>query len=153
MRRPALILAAGLLAGGPAAAAEVEAVGLHIGSWHSNPSACASVGLARCNNANPGAFVQLRDGWLVGGYFNSVNRPTVYAGRRWQLAQGERAGLDAVLLVATGYPAAPVVPVPALVGRWRVARRAEIAVSAIPPAGRVSATAVFSLAVIFSTKD
>lgn len=119
------LLAAGLLAGAPAAAAEVEAVGLHVGSWHSNAQACASAGLARCNNVNPGALVQLRGGWLVGGYFNSVNRPTVYAGRRWTLAQGERAGLDAVLLAATGYPAAPVVPVPALVGRWRVSRRAN----------------------------
>lgn len=124
------------------AAAEITSATILAGSWHSRPSACVAASGAPCRGANPGLLLETEKGWLVGGFRNSLGRPSAAAGRRWALAQGERAGLDFVALAATGYAAAPVVPVAGLAGRFRVASRVELFVLAIPPAGKLSDTAV-----------
>lgn len=125
-----------------ASAADFASATILAGSWHSRPSACVASSGAPCRGANPGLLLETEKGWIVGGFRNSLGRGSAAAGRRWALAQGERAGLDFVALAATGYAAAPVVPVVGLAGRWRVAHRAEVFALAIPPAGKISDTAV-----------
>ena len=77
-----------------AEAQEIAAVGVHVGSWHSEPG---------FNNANPGAYVRTADGWTAGVYRNSIQHTSVYAG--WTtgtaLADGVRA--EVTLGAITGY--------------------------------------------------
>ncbi len=110
MHPAALILAATL-----ATSASAQTIGLHLASWHSKPG---------FNNVNPGLYVRSADGWTLGGYRNSYDQPTVYAG--WTLERdvlGVRAGLTAGL--ATGYEKpwllVPSVSLPAGWARVRLA--------------------------------
>lgn len=80
------LLAAAISAGFQprAEAQELAAVGVHVGSWHSEPG---------FNNTNPGLYLRTVDGWTAGAYRNSISRTSVYAG--WtdgtELASGVRA--------------------------------------------------------------
>ena len=106
----------------PAAAAE-PTIGVHLVSWHSNPDACRGYINGPCNNTNPGLYVRTSGGWVAGGYYNSVERPTVYVGRSWTLAERGRASLDVAALAATGYPAAPVIPLVTPTAAWATSTR------------------------------
>lgn len=123
-----------------------DAIGVHLGSVHSSPDACRAGSGRPCNDANPGAY--LRSGpWVVGGYHNSVSRPTVYAGRSWPLASLGPLSLDVAALAATGYPAAAVVPLVTPTAAWRVADRASVRLSYLPRLGRWNETHVLHLSV------
>ena len=101
-----------LLASIGASAWAQPVVGVHVGSWHSEPG---------YNNANPGLHVRSAEGWTAGGYCNSESRSSlfpdapacrlsVYAGRTWQTEDwhGLRAGVT--VAGVTGYQRAPVLP-------------------------------------------
>lgn len=99
-------------AGAVAGPAKAATVGVHVGSWHSNPG---------YNNVNPGVMARADSGLTAGAYCNSESRserfPTAprcqlaaYAGyhRDWDLAPGLKVGLTGGVL--TGYSRAQVLP-------------------------------------------
>lgn len=149
MKMKSLLLAlAFLVASATVSAAEVVAVGVHLGSWHSNNDACrADNGGRPCNNANPGAYARTADGWVLGGYHNSVNRPTFYVGRSWTLAARGRASLEVAALAATGYPAAPVVPLVTPTAALRLTDRSAVRLAYLPRFGKWNETHVLHLSV------
>jgi hypothetical protein len=122
-------------------------VGFHAGSWHSNRSACESAGLAECRQYNPGAYVQTAGGWLVGGYQNSVDRSTFYAGRILWHAQRGPLSLDLAGVLATGYPAAKVVPLVTPTLGIRIAPRVALQVGYLPRLGKINETHVLHFGV------
>ena len=69
-------------------------VGVHIGSWHSEPG---------FNNVNPGVYVN-HNGWTAGTYWNSLRKQSVYAGYTFEY---KMFGLTVGAI--TGYPS-PVLP-------------------------------------------
>ena len=86
-----VLLAAGL----PPVAAQTW--GVHVASQHLPAK-------QRYNNLNPGLYYRTADGWVAGGYMNSLTRPSLYLGHTF----GE--GRFAVTVAAvTGY-AHPVQP-------------------------------------------
>lgn len=133
----------------PRPALEPVRVGFHAGSWHSNRAACESAGLAQCRQYNPGLYVQTAGGWLVGGYQNSVDRPTFYAGRILWHAQRGPVSIDLAGVLATGYPAAKLVPLVTPTVGLRVSPRVALQVGYLPRLGRVNPTHVlhFGMAV------
>jgi hypothetical protein len=96
------LLAAAISAGFQprAEAQELAAVGVHVGSWHSEPG---------FNNTNPGVYVRTADGWTLGAYRNSVRRTSTYAG--WTTGVDLAAGVRAEVTVGAiaGY-FRPVLP-------------------------------------------
>lgn len=126
----------------PRNALEPVRVGFHAGSWHSNRSACWSAGLEKCRQYNPGMYVQTAGGWLVGGYQNSVDRPTFYAGRILWRAQRGPVSIDLAGVLATGYPAAKLVPLVTPTVGLRVSPRVALQVGYLPRLGRVNPTHV-----------
>jgi hypothetical protein len=78
------------------------AIGLHLGTWHSQPS---------FNNTNLGVFAQW-GGWTAGAYLNSERATSAYAGYTWETA-GYTAldlRLAATAGAITGYRRAKVLP-------------------------------------------
>lgn len=128
-----------------AQAFDLDAVGVHLASWHSNPQAC---GAMQCQNDNPGVYVRAGP-WAVGGYRNSVGETTFYAGRRWQLLRRGRGGVEVAALLATGYPGAAVVPLIAPAATWRLTDHAVLRVSYLPRLGRWNPTHVLHLSLEF----
>lgn len=53
--------------------AHAATVGVHLGSYHP--------GRPDLNPVNPGLYYRSDAGWTVGGYYNSIRRPSFYAGR------------------------------------------------------------------------
>lgn len=87
-----LIAAAAFLA----SAAHAQTVGLHLGSWHSEPG---------YNNANPGVYVRLENGLTAGAYRNSFRKTSVYAGWTWQAdIAGFRPAITAGLISGYRHP-------------------------------------------------
>lgn len=79
-----------------------DAIGLHVGTWHSAPG---------FNNVNPGLFAQW-GGITAGIYHNSERATSVYAGYTWE-TRGITAldlRLAATLGLVTGYQRAKVQP-------------------------------------------
>jgi len=70
---------------------EIDAVGVHLVSRHAPDPGV--------NNVNLGAYVRTSQGWTAGTYWNTYNRPTVYAG--WTTPEWYR--LSATVAVGTGY--------------------------------------------------
>jgi len=92
--------------------AEAGTVGLHVGSWHSEPG---------YNDRNPGLMYRSDEGWTGGAYCNSESRSerfpdakrcrvSTYAGKTWeaQVTDGVKVALTAGLI--TGYQRAAVMP-------------------------------------------
>lgn len=145
----AIVLAALLLAW-PAAAQEV---GVMLGSWHSVRSACDDWTDGKgCEAANPGVFWRSPAGWLTGAYRNSVGRASVFGGRVWTLAERGRLRGELAALAATGYPAAPVVPVVSPLVALRVGERARIRAGWLPRLGEVNPTHVVYLSIGWEVK-
>lgn len=105
------VLAALLLAVA-ASTAHADTIGLHVGSWHSEPG---------FNNVNPGAYWRGDDGWTAGAYCNSQSRSerfpdarrckvSAYAGRLFdhEIAPGLHVGILAGAVA--GYSLAPIIP-------------------------------------------
>lgn len=108
MKTPALLLA--LLCASAQADILPNKVGLHIGSWHSEPG---------YNNSNPGLNAQWSNGLTAGFYENSESKPGArktsgYIGHIWQTDQAQFAGIGwSASLTAglvTGYARAKVMP-------------------------------------------
>lgn len=78
----------------PAAASGFE-------SWH------AGANRRRFNDHNPGVGLRGPGGWVLGGYYNSVRRHSVYGGRefQWRLAGDDAAHVNFGLVVGgvSGY--------------------------------------------------
>ncbi len=128
------------------AAAQVQAIGVHTASWHSNGDVCrADNGGRPCNNTNPGAYLRFAGGWVAGAYHNSINKPTFYVGRSWSIAQRGRASLEVAALAATGYPVADVVPLVTPTAAVRLTERAAVRLSYLPRLGKWNETHVFHL--------
>ena len=143
-----LIRAVALLAlAGSSLPASALEIGSHLGSYHTNPDACREVKNRVCNNTNPGAYVIADDGWMVGGYYNSVRRPTVYAGRQWGLISHGRLSFEAAAVVATGYPALPLLPMVMPIASVQVARTWKVRMLYLPRVPRVNETHVLHLAI------
>lgn len=151
MIRPLLLslaLAFPLIAQGEetaSAAPRVTAIGVHVGSWHSNPAACYVDSGGPCNNDNPGGYVRLDNKWVVGGYYNSVERPTVYAGRIWDVGAKGPVSLALGGVLATGYHY-PIVPLVTPVVSLRLTDRWQARVLYLPRLPRFNPTHVASLA-------
>lgn len=143
-----MVAALGLLGLGAAAPAcaqslHVVEVGAHLASWHSNRTACASRWLKKCQQANPGLWVETAGGWVFGGYANSLERTTYYAGRSFWRAERGRFSVELVGVLATGYDAAPIVPLVTPVGRVEIGRGYGLTVGYLPRIGKANPTHVF----------
>ena len=53
----------------------IAAIGIHIGSYHVNNQTGQEL-----NNINPGAYVELTNGVVLGSYYNSLRRNSEYVG-------------------------------------------------------------------------
>jgi hypothetical protein len=76
----------------------IAAIGLHVGSAHFDSD------IEGLNPVNPGIYVELDNGWLAGGYYNSLRRTSLYAGYQFK---GPFIGPVQPALtvgVITGYP-------------------------------------------------
>lgn len=120
------LFAAGLIVSGQLYAQPIDRIGLHIGSHHT-PS-------RDFNNTNPGAYVVLRDGWTLGGLYNSERRFSVYAGRTF-----ERGSLALTLGLVTGYERAPILPMVAPSWRAWQSDAASLRIAYLPRVDRNSA--------------
>jgi hypothetical protein len=130
------------------AAAQAQEIGAMVGSWHSAPSACDQWTRGRgCESWNPGLFWRSSDGWIGGAYRNSVGRPTAFAGRVWTLAERGPIAGEVAAMAATGYPAAPVVPIASPLLAVRASDRATVRLGWIPRVGRWNPTHVVYLSV------
>lgn len=85
----------------------IAAIGVHLGSVHEGPQPVENL-----NPVNPGAYLQLRSGWVAGAYYNSVRRASVYAGYQLQAPAWGPVQAAVTLGVITGYQGRPL---PALV--------------------------------------
>lgn len=86
----------------PAAAQAPDAIGMHIGSVHSNNY--DPVAKRNWNNANPGLYAKWNVGndmgaYVVGSYYNSIRKQSVYAGYAYPVLPN----LDVVVGVVSGY--------------------------------------------------
>jgi hypothetical protein len=70
--------------------ANADTVGFHLFSKHMPSKAY--------NNANPGIYYRVEDGWTAGIYRNSLSRTSVYAGYTWKFG-----ALDVTTAAVTGY--------------------------------------------------
>lgn len=79
---------------------KIIAAGLHLASWHADPG---------FNNVNPGAYVRTECNVVVGAFYNSEERTSVYAG---YVLSTDIGPVQPTLLLggATGYDFAPISP-------------------------------------------
>lgn len=80
----------------PAAAQMPDVIGMHIGSVHSNNY--DPVAKRNWNNTNPGLYARW-DNVVVGTYYNSIRKQSVYAGYAYPVL----SNLDVVVGVVSGY--------------------------------------------------
>jgi hypothetical protein len=130
---PRIILALGIvLAFGRDASAQPEsprnsppeAVRLHVGSWHDRGD---------FNNANLGAALRWRSGLTVGGFQNSLDRPSFYGGLVVPVFDRGRLRLELMAGMITGYSeASPVDVVAVPILGWRMSSRNSLQVVFMP---------------------
>lgn len=115
--------------------ATVVAVGLHIGSYHEKPG---------FNNVNPGIYARTSGDQIVGVYYNSLKRPTVYVVQDFHLIKLGPVRSSVALGVATGYywPVIPMAAAGVSVGPAHI--------SFIPKVKGVNKGAVFHLSTEWS---
>ncbi len=77
----------------------VAAIGIHLGTYHSNITPGYSP-----NDVNPGVYVETRDNYMAGMYYNSDRKSTIYVGKALHYGQA-----SVMIGVATGYNK-PLVP-------------------------------------------
>jgi hypothetical protein len=77
----------------------ILALGIHLGTYHTNIDTDYIP-----NNSNPGIYVETKDNYMVGMYYNSDRKSTIYVGKALHYG---RASL--MVGVATGYNK-PLVP-------------------------------------------
>lgn len=114
--------------------AKADTIGVHLGSYHWNNT-------EGYNNVNPGIYYE-RNNVVLGTYYNSERKQTVYAGYNFHYHL--YGGLSGELTVglATGYSRASVIPaaIPSLV--YSFGNGLGIRLSVVPPvAGDIKAVA------------
>ena len=108
-----------------------DTIGVHVGSWHSEPG---------YNNSNPGLYYKADNGFTVGAYCNSESRSerfknasncqvSSYVGVTKEVAVNENLSVGAVAFVVHGYKRASIMP--ALAATALVANHLRVMV--IPP--------------------
>ena len=101
-----------------------DAVRVHAVSWHDR---------GHYNNANPGLAFHWPGGLEAGGYYNSVNRASWYAGFSVPVYDRHRLKLDVLMGVLSGYShASPLTPVLVPVVGYRFTPRNTVQVVFIP---------------------
>lgn len=108
-----------------AQALQPTAMGLHLGSWHSQPG---------YNNANPGVFAQW-DGWTAGIYRNSEFATSMYFGHTWESRSATPLDLRVALTAGliSGYRRASVLPLLVPTVSVGVASKTRLQLSYVPP--------------------
>jgi hypothetical protein len=98
------------------------------------------------NNTNPGIGYKTDEGWMVGYYDNSYNKPTFYAGKEWMFTDhfGAMLGLGTGYKQAIGYE---ISPLGGLVYKIPVTQTVTINTIFLPPIGKI--TGVVHLALSF----
>lgn len=131
----------------PAANAEglkPDTFGVHVGSYHVEK--VDPVTNKGWNNTNPGAYLRW-DNVVVGTYYNSIRKQSVYAGYVYPLTDN----IDVVVGAVTGYngpgySAKAVMPMVVPSFHFAVAKDVEARVHFLPKAAKGGATAIhFSL--------
>lgn len=117
-----------------------SAIGVHIGSFHSNRF--DPVTHRPWNNSNPGLYARW-DRWVAGTYYNSIRRQSVYAGYAYPLHDN----LDIVFGAVTGYDgrgysAKPVMPMIIPSAHFQVYKDLSVRLNLAVGVGKGSATAV-----------
>lgn len=97
------LLLAGVLTPAFADDLVVERVGVHLTSWHSKPG---------YNNTNPGMYVRLSNGLVMGAYRNSLEKTSAYIGAHFDAALSEHVNAGLTVGVVNGYPG----------NKWRIGR-------------------------------
>lgn len=118
--RAAALAGALVLATAPAA---TQTLGLHTATWHSRPGYQA---------ATPGAYLRWHNGATLGAYRNSEGRGTAYAGWTWSTDEHARLSAAFTAAAATGYSAAPVVPLLAPSVAWRATPSTTLRLLTLP---------------------
>lgn len=77
----------------------ILAIGVHLGTVHSN----VDIGYTP-NNSNPGVYVETKDNFMFGAYYNSDRKSTIYVGKALHYGQA-----SLMVGVASGY-SRPLVP-------------------------------------------
>ena len=77
----------------------ILAIGVHLGTVHTNVNSDYSP-----NNTNPGLYVETADNFMLGMYYNSDRKSTIYVGKALHYGQA-----SVMIGVATGYNK-PLVP-------------------------------------------
>jgi hypothetical protein len=114
--KAAAILAALLCTAAQAEGLKPVAVGLHIGSHHTEAREFGT-----WNNRNAGLYARWESGLVVGTLRNSERRQSVYVGRVFQTERWHGLGADLTVGGITGY-ARDVSPLVALSGSLKVGK-------------------------------
>lgn len=77
----------------------IIALGIHLGTYHTNID-----DHYQPNNTNPGIYVEMTDNTMLGMYYNSDRKSTIYVGKALHYGQA-----SVMIGVATGYNK-PLVP-------------------------------------------
>ncbi len=114
----------------------IAAIGLHLGSQHFGNDTGQVM-----NNVNPGGYVEFKNGLIIGGYRNSINRDSYYAGYNYRFPAVGPVTPSVMGGVVTGYYKSPTLAiVPSL--SVELAPGFEARVSYVP---KVAATKVHAL--------
>lgn len=105
-----LLLVLVLLLAGIARPAQADELVALVGAWHSNPGACRGEIGRDCRNDAVGLLYQADSGLTVGAMRNSLGRGSAIVGRTLRLDLPAGFAAELPILLSTGYPAAPVVP-------------------------------------------
>ena len=106
----------------------IATIGLHLGSAHLAPLPDQP----KFNNSNPGVYVEMTNHVVVGAFHNSLRPTTAYVAYNFELAHAGPVAFGVVLAGATGYPAAPVVPLVLPYARLPITPRAALRVGYLP---------------------
>ena len=80
----------------------IAAIGIHLGSYHINNQTGQEL-----NGISPGVYVELNNGIVVGDYYNSLKRNSVYSGYKLEGLYNTSVIVGAI----TGYADKPVLAV------------------------------------------
>lgn len=112
----------------------VDHIGLHVASVHSN---CCMEDGRKWNNYNGGFYLR-SDRWVVGGFYNSLYKPSMYLAYTYPLGEHFDVSVGAV----TGYNRYPVIPLLSPSFHWPLFKGVEGRLSVMPGVGRGSAWAL-----------
>lgn len=123
-------------------------IGVHTFSMHS--SKVDIVSLEKWNNINPGIYAKWDDGLVIGGYYNSLRKPSLYVGYSVAL----NASFDVVVGAITGYrggdklanggkyPGYPIMPMLVPSFHFPIGEKIEGRVHYVPKISKFGAQAV-----------